>query len=190
MTDSLLKTLLFVSTLSWGAALFAGSTLPSTAALQGVDGFTVDALVLGEEVSMLVTEPEIVSTMTERLLQAGVFADTEFDPAYGGGFLTLTYEAYSVEPAIPEDYEAPVRIYPISIYLTASRPLYIQKGESRERINAQVWWTHVEAWALEDAVQEITCLAVHKALDRFVEAYAKAQPAAKDTGQRLMDRTY
>lgn len=190
MPGRYLKTLLVLSALLCGTGPRAETTLPSTAALGDLEGFTLDAMVLGEEVSMLVTEPELLSTMTEKLLQAGVFADIEADPAYEGGFLSLSYEAYSVEPVIPDDYETPIRIYPISIYLTVSRPVYIQRGSSSERVNAQVWWTHVEAWALENAVQEITCLAVHKALDRFVEAYAGSQPEIGGTDQNITDTAY
>ena len=153
----------------------ARSMSPANITLQGLDGFTVDALVIGEEVSSLVTEPEIISTMMERLIQAGIFADLEEDPEYKGGRLSLTFEAYSVEPVIPEDFTAPVRIYPISVYLSVSRPLYLRQGTSEDVVEGQVWWTHVEAWALENAIQEITCLAVHKALNRFVEAYSQAQ---------------
>lgn len=174
ITHLLLGTILFVAASTATVARDLASKLPANG-LDRLDSFTVDSLVIGGEVSMLVTDREITEAMVERLTQAGIFADLEEDPEYRGGHLNLVFEAYSIEPVLPGDSEEPVRIYPISIYLSATRPLFLLDGKAQRPIEGQVWWTHVEAWALERAVRDITCLAVRKALDRFVDAYTGAQ---------------
>lgn len=147
---------------------------PPGRALGDLEAFSVSATVVGPEVAMLVTEGEIVQAMREALGQGDVFVDEVPEEDSAGGWLHLTLEAYAVEPWVPEDAGQGLRIYPISIELSAGRSLYLAPEPAAPAVAAQVWTTHVAAWALEGSVREIACLAVRKALTRFMNAYRSA----------------
>ena len=171
------RCLLLVGLMVCGRSLARPDLAPGIAALRELDGFAVSAMVEGAEIGMLVTERELRVAMREALLQAGLFIDEQDDLDSGGGWLHLVVAAYAVEPVFPEDENRPLRLYPISVYLAAGRPMANPTRRDGPPVPAQVWWTHVEAWALESAVREVTCLAVRKALGRFVQIHTGAPPA-------------
>ena len=166
-----------------GAAADAGGM--ANAALRGLEVFTVEAIVDGPEVGMLVTEAEIEAEMSEVLTQAGIWSDRIGDLDFRGGRLQLVFRSYSVEPVLPEAHDQPVQIFPISVYLAASRPLYLGGDGEATEVEAQVWWTHVEAWALQRTMHSVACLAVRRALDQFLEAHAAAQQAGRPAASRV-----
>lgn len=153
--------------------------VPAATALDGLERFTVDAVVVGQEARMLVTDQEIETEMAGILTRAGIPANPGEDREHGVGRLHLTFKAYSVEPVLPAEYDESVRLFPISVYLAASRPMYIGKGDDTRPVEADVWWTHVDAWALERTLGTVACLAVRKALSQFVDFYGAQQTTAR-----------
>jgi hypothetical protein len=78
---------------------------------------------------------------------------------------------------LPSDENEATRIYPIFIVLELTEPVHgIQRSSnhSRKQLIGKTWWTHVQAWALERRVRNISCMAVKKALDEFITDYQTA----------------
>lgn len=162
-----------------GAAAAGGT---ANAALRGLDGFAVEAIVDGPEVSMLLTDGEIEQEMTDVLKYAGIWRDSAGAKDGRGGRLQLVFQSYALEPVLPESHDEPVRVFPISVYLAASRPLYLADGGSTTEVEAHVWWTHVEAWALQRTMHSVACMAIRRALGEFLDAHAAAQQSEPPQG--------
>lgn len=175
--NSLFAMLLLPPLLLAGTGGTADTGGTAGAALRDLDGFTVEAVVDGVEVSTLVTASDIEKEMTAVLTQSGIWNDAIDDPDFRVGRLRLVFKSYSIEPVLPEAHTEPVHVFPISVYLMASRPLYLHGDGGATEVEAQVWWTHVEAWALQRTMHSVACMAVRRALGQFLDAHAAAQPA-------------
>ena len=152
-----------------------GSAERADAALHGVPGFTVEAVVGGPEVRMLVTEADVEAEMVRVLTQAGIGTVAANASGAGDARLLLMFKSYSIEPVLPHEHDEPVQLFPVSVHLGVSRPVSVQSGDGNTVVRAQVWWTHVEGWALQRTMHSVACVAVRRVLGQFVEAYTAAQ---------------
>ncbi len=151
--------------------------------LRDLEGVHLDAFVEGEDIPLMVTEQEVRQSMRQALWEAGIWVFEDQEETGNIGVLRLNFYSEAIEPALPGEDDETVRIYPIFITLGLERPVYTHPGTDGDApMTAQIWWTQVHAWAVERRVRDIACVAVRKALARFVRDYlaANATRAARD----------
>lgn len=155
------------------------------AQLEGLEGVRLAPFVAGEDIPMMVTEREVGQSMRQALWEAGIWVFEDQEETGDIGVLRLNFYSEAIEPALPGEDDEALRIYPIFITLGLERPVYVNPGADGDLpppVTAQIWWTEVHAWAVERRVRDIACVAVRKALARFVRDYlaANATALAKD----------